>query len=121
MAGEDAIRLRSIFLLDLGDELSLEELQEVVRTAAGWKLQLTGCVLVARLHGRQIARAISVRDADHDQIRDATIPGKELDGGGGVAHVSVTVGHVEHRITYLVRFVSHRSANQDNPVFAENG
>src|ERR1044071_1873751 len=100
MSRENAIRLHSILLLDLRNELSLKELQKVVCAATGWKLQFASGVLVGGLHRRQVSSTISVRDADYNQIRDTTVSGKEFNGTRGVAHVSVAVSHVEYRIAY---------------------
>src|SRR6185503_5772726 len=97
-------RLNAILLLNLRDELRLKELQKVVCTAAGWKLEFAGGVFSARLLRRKISCAISVRDADYDQIRDPTVPRQEVNRTRGVAHVRVAVSHVEYGIPYVVRF-----------------
>src|SRR6185503_12642619 len=98
MSREDAIRLHSILLLDLRNQLRLEELQEVVCTAARWKAQVAGGIFIGGLRRRQVTSTISVRDADDDQIRDTSVLSQEFNRARGVAHVTITVSHVEHRI-----------------------
>src|ERR1044071_7813183 len=98
MSGEYAIRLHSILLLDLRNELSLKELQKVVRATTRRKSQITPWGFISRLRRREIASAIGVRNTDDNQIRDTTVLHKELDRARRVAHVRVAVSHIEDRI-----------------------
>src|SRR5689334_14014943 len=98
MPRKNSIRLNAKLLLNFRNELSLEELQKIVGAATGWKSQFAIGVFVSGLCGRQVARTISVRDADYDQIRNATVLSQEVNRARRVIHVIITIGHVEHRI-----------------------
>src|SRR5215213_1689985 len=111
MSGEDAIRLNPVLLLNLGNKLRLKEFQKIVCTTARWKSQLAGGVFIGGLRRRQVSRAVSVRDADYNQIRDTTVLSKEFNGARRVAHVSIAVGHVKYGIAYLVDFISRWSTH----------
>src|SRR3569832_918499 len=99
MPGKNAIRLHTIILLYFRNELRLEELQKVVCAPTRRKSQLAIGVFVGRLRWGQISRAISVRDADYDQLRNTTVLSQEFNRARCVAHVSITVRHVKHGIT----------------------
>src|SRR5215203_5594503 len=73
MSRENAIRLNAILFLNLRNQLSLKELQKVIRSTTGRKLQLARRVFVGGLHRRKVPSTISVRDANYDQIRDTSI------------------------------------------------
>jgi hypothetical protein len=117
---QNAIRLHPVGFFDFRDQLCLEKLQEVVGAAGSRKLQHAGRILLRGLVRRQVTSAISVRNANDDHFRNPTVARQKLNSARGVAYMSVAVGHVEYRITFLVRFIPDWSTHQHDPVFAQD-
>src|SRR5579859_2684270 len=65
--GENAVMRRTVAFLDFGHEFSLDEIEEMICSAAGRILFLAGSILRLRMTRRQVAGPISVGDSHHDE------------------------------------------------------
>src|SRR4051794_13504570 len=89
---EDAIGMDSVLALDIRNQFRLYELEEFIRAAArGKRLHSAARNWHRSVGRREVARAVCVRDADDNHLRDARVACKEGDGRDGVTHLRLAV------------------------------
>ncbi len=102
--------------LDGRDELVLEEVEEALAPA---RCGVVGVLGGGPGGGRQVARALGVEDANHNDFRHQPVAGEEVGRRPGVPELRLGVGEVQDGVALLPTAVGGRHHHCRHPFLAE--